>query len=119
MDLTHCSSVNSKGEIESYLPWICMTNVGLALLKKLELDGVKKPSSDDIISIRNDPSILKYVQNDTTVNRKPGTVLVSKSVAEKLYVSGQAQSVTWEEIAAGKFLNFLYSSHLMIPQLSR
>lgn len=77
-----------------------MTNVALAMFKDLEFDGVKKPGSPDIICIRADPHILRYVQNDTTVERKPDTVIVDKATAQSLYVPVQAEPMRWREIAA-------------------
>lgn len=90
----------AETEHDSYTPWISMTNVALAMFKDLEFDGVKKPGSPDIICIRADPHILRYVQNDTTVERKPDTVIVDKATAQSLYVPVQAEPMRWREIAA-------------------
>ncbi|CCA77198.1 hypothetical protein PIIN_11180 [Serendipita indica DSM 11827] len=48
----HRDFIKAKRNNDSYKSWICLINVALALLKELDLDGVKKPNPADIIMKR-------------------------------------------------------------------
>ena len=93
-----------------------MTNVGLALLQNVDLEGVAKPIQglNSIISVINDPNSLDYVHNNASAKRKPDTVLLRASSVQNLCTVGQGQSIEWENVAAGQCLDPLDIDRLTV-----